>query len=178
DGVVREVSLGKVGDRYFTEAAGIGLFADALALYGEGTNKHFLRGLYAMTRILASFKAHRLHLDIDGDLHVERAVMCTVSNIYRMAQGIPVAPGAKLTDDELDVVIVGDLKRSEVISYYRAIRAQVHLNLPKIRTLKAKEIRIETRRPENVHCDDRIVGTTPVTITVQPRALKVMVDRL
>jgi hypothetical protein len=30
----------------------------------------------------------------------------------------------------------------------------------------------------NVHCDDRVIGTTPVTITAQPRALKVLVDRL
>ena len=48
DGVVRAVDLGKIGDRYFTESAGVGLFADALALYGQGTNKNFVRGLYAL----------------------------------------------------------------------------------------------------------------------------------
>lgn len=50
DSMVQEVDLGKVGGRYFTESAGVGLFADALALYGQGTNKNFFRGLYATAR--------------------------------------------------------------------------------------------------------------------------------
>ncbi|HVF09926.1 MAG TPA: diacylglycerol kinase family protein [Abditibacteriaceae bacterium] len=178
DGEVRHVDLGKVGARYFTEAAGVGLFADALALYGEGTNKNFLRGLAAMTNVLLSFEAHRLRLVIDGQPHVERAVMCTVSNTYRMAQGVPMAPGAKITDGELDVIIVGDLNRKELIPYYRAFRAQLHLSLPKVSTLRAREVRIEARRHLNLHCDDQVVGTTPATITAQPGALKVLVDRL
>jgi hypothetical protein len=30
----------------------------------------------------------------------------------------------------------------------------------------------------NVHCDDRLIGGTPVTITTEPGALRVLVDRL
>lgn len=178
DGVVREVSLGKVRNRYFTEAAGVGLFADSLALYGAGTNKNLLRGLYASLRILASLRAHHLHLTLDGKRLSERAVMCTVANTYRMAAALPVAPGAKLTDEVLDVVVLGDVGRKELLSYYRAFRAQMHLSLEKVTTYQAREIGIEAHRKLNVHCDDRVVGTTPVTITVQPRALKVLVDRL
>lgn len=53
EGEKREVDLGQVevashGKRYFTEAAGVGLFADALALYGKGSNKNFFKGLRAM----------------------------------------------------------------------------------------------------------------------------------
>lgn len=178
DGVVRSVDLGKIGDRYFTEAAGVGIFADCLALYGAGTNKNFVRGLYALTRVVLSLRARRLRLILDGEPHVERATLCIVANTFRMAYAIPVAPGAKLTDDALDVVVVGDLKLGELIPYYRAFRAQQHASLPKVSLLRAKEVRIETRRPVNVHCDDTVVGTTPVTITSQPRALKVLVDRL
>jgi diacylglycerol kinase (ATP) len=114
----------------------------------------------------------------DGETHCERAVMCIVANTYRMAQGVPVAPGAKLTDHELDVIVVGDLKRRELIAYYRAIRAQMHSDLPKITRFKAKEITLDARRHLNVHADDQVVGTTPVRITVAPEALKVLVDRL
>ena len=178
DGVVREVDLGKVGSRYFTEAAGVGLFADSLALYGAGTNKNFARAVYTMARVALSLRARRLRLILDGEVHTERAVMCTVANTYRMAYAIPVAPGAKVTDGELDVVVVGDLKIRELIPYYRAFRAQMHASLPKVSTLRAKEVRIESRHRMNVHCDDKIVGTTPVTILAQPRALKVLVERL
>lgn len=178
DGEVREVDLGKVGSRYFTEAAGVGLFADVLALYGAGTNKNFLRALYAMTRVVLSMRAQRLRLYVDGELHVERAVMATVANTFRMGVSAPMAPCAKVTDGRLDVVVVGDLKRRELVPYYRAIRAQLHLDLPKVSSVQAREVRIEAARRMNVHADDRVVATTPVTITAQPGALRVLVDRL
>jgi YegS/Rv2252/BmrU family lipid kinase len=178
DGVVREVDLGEVCGRYFTEASGVGIFADVLALYGQGTNKNFFRALYALGRVVFSLRARRLKLVIDGEPHTERATLCIVANTYRMAYAIPVAPGAKITDGELDVVVVGDLKLGELIPYYRAFRAQTHLRLPKVATVKAKQVRIESRHRMNVHADDRVVGATPVTITAQPRALKVLVERL
>ena len=75
-------------------------------------------------------------------------------------------------------MIIGDLSRSELIPYYRALRAQMHARLEKISTLRGKEIMIESRGRMNVHCDDRVIGKTPVTIRVEPNALKVLVDRL
>jgi diacylglycerol kinase (ATP) len=177
-GEVAQVSLGKVGDRYFTEAAGVGIFADALALYGAGTNKSFWRGLYAMSSIFFSIRPRRLYLTLDGQELEERAVMCTIANTFRMAQGLPVAPEAKLTDDFLDVVIMGNLTRGELFAYYRAMRQQMHFALPKVKMMKAREIRIETRRRMNVHADDEVISTTPATVEVQPGALRVIVDRL
>lgn len=178
EGEITEVDLGKVGDRYFTEAAGVGLFADSLAVYGIGTNKNFAMGLYSMLRVLTSFHSRRITLKLDGKQHSERAVMCTVANTYRIAQGIAVAPGAKVTDGELDVVIIGDLTRGELLKYYRAFRAQLHMNLPKVTTLRAREIHISSRHRMNLHCDDSVIAMTPATVQVQPAALKVLVDRI
>jgi diacylglycerol kinase (ATP) len=178
DGVVQEVSLGKINDKYFTEAAGTGLFADALALYGAGTNKNVLRGLYAFIRLLISLPRQRVKVTLDGTEIIERAAMCTVANAFRMGQGVPIAPEASLTDDVLDVVILGNIKRRELISYYRATKTQLHGSLPKVSFYKAKTITIESFRSLNVHADDRLIGSTPVTITIEPRALKVLTPRI
>jgi diacylglycerol kinase (ATP) len=178
EGIVREVDLGKVGNRYFTESAGVGLFADALALYGAGTNKNIPRALWAMSKLLLDFRPRRVRLFVDGELHSERSVLCECANSFRMAYAVPIAPGAKLTDGQLDVMVLGDLERRELLPYYRAMRAQTHESLPKVTRLKAREIRIETRHRMNVHADDRVVGVTPATITAVPRALKVLVDHL
>jgi YegS/Rv2252/BmrU family lipid kinase len=178
DGEPRSVDLGRARGEYFTEAAGVGLFADALAIYGAGTNKSFFKGLYAMLRVVLSLRARRLRLTVDGERRAERAVLCMAANTYRMGAAMPVAPGAKLTDGELDVVMIGDLTRAEAIPYYRAFRAQLHLSLPKVSTFRAREITISSRRKMNVHCDDRLIGGTPVTITTEPGALRVLVDRL
>ena len=177
DGEIRRVDLGKVNGRYFTESAGVGLFADALALYGPA-NKQFLRGLMILVRLILALRARRIRLTLDGERHIERAVLCEVANTYRIGYAAAVAPDAKLTDGLLDVVIIGDLTRSELITYYRAIRAQTHMGLPKVTTLRAREVTISAARRMNVHCDDQVIGTTPITITAEPKALRVLVDRL
>ena len=89
-----------------------------------------------------------------------------------------IAPEAKVTDGQLDVVIVGDLKRSELLPYFRAVLNKRHLNLPKVTTLRAREVCIESRHRMYVHADDQIIGKTPVTITAEPKAIQVLVERL
>lgn len=177
EGIIKEVDLGKVGGEYFTETAGVGLFADALAIYGR-SNKNLLRALQAIFKIILSLKASRVRLTIDGEQVEERSVMCIVANSYRMAYALPIAPGAKVTDSLLDVVVFGDLRRSELIPYFRAVRAQLHTTLPKVKTIQGAVIKVEGYRKMGVHCDDKIITRTPATIEVQAGALKVLVERL
>ena len=174
EGVVTEVSLGKIGGTYFTEGAGVGLFADALALYGVGTNKNILRGAYGFLRLLFSLPRSQVTITLDGEPLMERAAMCTVANSFRIGQALPIAPEASLTDDMLDVVIVGNVRRRELPAYYRAIKTQMHGNLAKVEFRKARSVTIESHHRLNVHADDRLIGATPVTITLEPRTLKVM----
>jgi diacylglycerol kinase (ATP) len=176
DGEVREIDLGRVGDRYFTESAGLGFFADGLALYGVGARKSFLRGLFVLTRLFLAFHSQTVRLVVDGEPRSERVLLCEVANTYRIAQAVPIAPEADVADGALNMVIFGDVRRRELIPHLRALRAQMHLDLPKVSSVAVREVRLESRRPRNVHCDDRIMGVTPCTIAVAPGPLKVLVD--
>lgn len=177
DGEVREIDLGRACGKLFTESAGVGLFANALSIYGHH-NKSLWRGLLAVTRTLLNFRPARLALDVDGERWEERAAWVVAANGFRMAQALPVAPSASLTDGMLDLVILGDLARNELIPYYLAIRRQTHLMLPKVRFCNAKCIELHSRRTMPVHIDDRIGGNTPTRIEVMPRHLRVVVERL
>lgn len=178
EGEVKAVDLGKSCGRYFAESTGVGLFADALSIYGRESNKNLWRSLYAVARIILGLHPHRLKLTIDGKMHEEPAVFCVAANGFRMAHSLAVAPSAKLTDGELDLVIIGDLDRRELFTYYKAMRQQMHITMPKVKMFRAKEVRIEARRRLPVHCDDKVPCTTPVTITAEPKALKVIVEQL
>ena len=177
EGIERNVDLGRIGDLYFTESAGVGLFADAMALQ-KPTDKNVLHAFYTLLRVFLSARARRVKLYLDGELHTERAVMCEVANSFRMGYAIPVAPEAKLTDGYLDAVIVGDLTRGELLPYFNAMRKQLHRSLPKVQQLRAKQVRIESRHKMNVHCDDSVIGIAPVTIDCAPGALTVLMERL
>lgn len=177
EGTVSAVDLGRIGDQYFTESAGVGLFADALSLY-DGVHKSVWRTIWTYGKILLGARAKRMRLIVDGEPHTERAVWCEVANSFRIGLGVVVAPDAKLTDGMLDVVILGDLPLKDMWTIFNAIRTQTHHALPQVTMTRAREVRIESRHKMNVHSDDAIVGTTPVSITIAPGILKVLVDRL
>lgn len=178
EGHTQLISLGKAKDVYFTESAGIGLFAEALSISNVGQTKSLIHSLWTILRLAITLPTHRIKLTVDGQSYIDKAVMCTVANSFRMGPALPIAPEARLTDDLLDVVVAGDLTYSELIPYYRALRSQVHPALPKIKTCKAKEVTIESLWQLDVHADDRVIGQTPITITVAPKALRVIIDKL
>jgi diacylglycerol kinase family enzyme len=174
EGRVVGVDLGRVGDHYFTESAGVGLFADALAAYGPQSRKSLWRLARAVIPMLVVRRSYRLRLRLDGHLLEERAVLCAAANCDRMALAEPIAPGARVGDGKLDVVVIGDLSGIELLRYYRAVREARHLELPKVQRHRAREVEIETVRPARVHVNDTIIGRTPVTIAAAPDALRIL----
>jgi len=177
EGQILEVDLGRIGNTYFTESAGVGLFADALSMY-DGVHKSIFRTVWTYLRVMLSARAHRMRLIIDGEPYRERAVWCEVANTFRIGYAVPVAPEAKVTDGKLDVVVMGDLRPAGDPPVFSRHAEAAPPNSAEVTMIKASEVRIESRHPMNVHCDDAIVSKTPVTITVAPGALKVLVDRL
>lgn len=178
EGDICSVDLGCIDGYYFTEGAGVGVFADTLALANTGRSKSVLRTLRTLLQLLVMNRQYRLTLVIDGVPYSGEVLNVVVANTFCLGLNFPIAPHARLTDSQLDVVVIQALTRREWLPYFKAIRAQSHLSLPKVATVRAREVEIHSRRPLNVHIDDRAWRKTPVRIRVAARALKVMVDRL
>ncbi|MEA2552171.1 MAG: hypothetical protein QOJ65_347 [Fimbriimonadaceae bacterium] len=174
-GVPHAVDLGFVAGEYFTESAGVGLFSDALAIHGKADKNPF-HALRAVLFVAFSMRSRRIKLIVDGKVLEERAVMCTAANTNRIGLRIPVAPDAKVDDRVFDLVILGDLHRHELLRYWRAIRAERHTELPKVKVLCGRRIEIESPHRSIVHCDDHVVGRTPACIELHPGALQVLLD--
>ena len=62
------------------------------------------------------------------------------------------------------------------MTYGSALRAQMQLGLSHVAVVRAREVRLKSPRPRNVHADDQVIGETAQTVAVQPGALKVLVD--
>lgn len=176
EGRVCSIDLGRVGDLFFTESAGVGLFADGLAALGQEQH-HFLNHLYSAFRVLLSLHANTMEITVDGQTCSHPVALCEVANTYRIGPGMPIAPEAELEDGLFDVVLIGEIHHREVPEYLNAIHSQLHLDLPKVTQFRAgKEVKITSRRRRNVHCDDSVVAMTPVTIHMEAGALQVLVD--
>ncbi len=181
EGRERRVDVGRIGGEYFLEAAGVGLFADAIQAFGPREPRRYevLRVVKVLAPLYWCLRARRLVLTLDGVRQEEEAVMVTAANSAYLGAGMALAPGASLSDGLLDVVILGALCRWELLRFGRALLRGSHLELPKVRRVQAKTVEIRSKwrlgRPLPVHADDHIAGHTPARLEVVPQALRVLV---
>ena len=173
-GNVRSIDVGAVGETLFFEAAGIGLDADAFAAtraVQRGDHGYALAALGALVRR----RGARVRIDVDGRVRTHRIVQAVVSNGPWYGWGFEAAPGARLDDGMLDLVIIGDNK---LHALREMIAAAIDRGRPaRGRRYRGARITLSATDELAVHADGAIVGNLPQTFTVRPKALKVYAPR-
>ena len=173
-GNVRSIDVGAVGDTLFFEAAGIGLDADAFAATRaaqRGDHGYALAALGALVRR----RGARVRISVDGRVRTHRVLQAVVSNGPWYGWGFEVAPGARVDDGKLDLVIFGDNKLHVL---REMIAAATDRGRPaRGRRYRGARITLSATDELSVHADGAIVGNLPQTFTVRPRALKVYAPR-
>jgi len=170
------IDLGQAGTHYFTEVAGLGLFAKFIEVSNVRLGKSLWRGLYAAARAVVPLKRHALRLVVDGEVLEDHVIVCALTNTYRVGAAMSVSPGAWLTDGKLEVILVGDVPLNDLPRYARAAWSQMLESLPQVRRLQAEQVQIEGPHGSPVHVDDQFILSAPVTVTARPGALKVVLD--
>jgi diacylglycerol kinase (ATP) len=86
-----------------------------------------------------------------------------------------IVPTAVWDDGILDLCIVRAIPRRTILAAFPRIFAGSHVELPYVETRQTRRVRIEASRPLWVFADGEPIGMTPAEITVEPRALSVLV---
>jgi diacylglycerol kinase (ATP) len=107
--------------------------------------------------------------------------LVTAANGSQFGGGIPVAPGAKVDDGIMNVVLARDVGRvGASILFVRMLMAR-HLSSPKVRMVNAHAVTIEAvagaARIPSTFGDGEHLGTLPVRVELVPQALTVVVAR-
>ena len=84
------------------------------------------------------------------------------------------APDARCDDGLLDVLLLRPTSRWNLLKVFHGIADGSHRNLPGIEYLQGRSITIHTRSPDPLNLDGEISGTTPITATVLPAALRLL----
>jgi YegS/Rv2252/BmrU family lipid kinase len=171
-------AAGSAGERYFLEAAGVGLDA-ALFRYFDRLDKGAPRVpvLRAAWRFLSGLGVPRLYVEIDGRRRTVWAPMVTVANSPFLGAAYAIAPEALVDDGWLDVVLFHRLGTLHVMLYLLLVAGGRPFPRPRgVESLRARQISVRTRRRTlPAHADGDPLGRTPVTFTVVPHALRVIV---
>jgi diacylglycerol kinase (ATP) len=179
DGKVLAMDMGRVGDRFFLEAAGVGLDAGLFGYFerlDKGANP--VGVLRAGLRFLRQIGSPRLSIAYDGGRLETRAPMVSVANGPYVGAAYAIAPDARIDDGLLDVVVFRHSSIPRILLHLVLIAGGRALPPPpESRVLRARSVDVAKRsgRPLPVHADGDPVGITPVHFEVAPAALRVIV---
>jgi diacylglycerol kinase family enzyme len=135
-----------------------------------------------MAYTLAALKAIKTqneanyHLTVDGKSFDMRTLACEVYNAGNMGvAGTSPVPGISVEDGLLDLVVLREEVSRTLLTqnFEHAIRPGDEL----FDHWQARQICIESDPPQPVHIDGEMVGTTPITIDILPKAIRVLAPR-
>ncbi len=176
----RRIDVGEIADRLFVNLAGIGFDAHVAWKFNEAGPARRGLATYALisTRALLSYRPSAYRIRVDDERHGDpiRAVLVVVANSGEYGNGAVIAPGARVDDGRLDLVVMEERSRLETI-----------LQLPKLfqgtadraRGCSSRRIEravIESDQPMRFHVDgEPAAGGASLKVRVLPGALCVAV---
>jgi YegS/Rv2252/BmrU family lipid kinase len=190
EGGVRTIDAGRVTyvghdgapeTRHFVNVASFG-FSSAVATRANASSKR-LGGkaafLGATVRALLAYDNTDVWLQLDGGPRERRRVlMAAVGNGQFFGGGMKICPRATLDSGRLDVVVVGDFTRLEVLTKVSRLYDGSHLELDSVSHATAMRLvatPVEADAVVPVELDGETPGRLPATFEILPSALRVRV---
>jgi len=177
-GVVEYQRGGKVGQRFFINAAGVGFDAtvveatERLPKYFGGTVPY----IFGLLRSLFGYRNKPVTLSVGSQVDEARILSVVVANGCYFGGGMNMAPQAEFGDSLLDVVIVGDMGKFELLKALPTVYNGTHINHPKVRMEKAEKITVCSSERLLVHADGELLGEGPASFWLKPAALRLVVQ--
>jgi diacylglycerol kinase (ATP) len=176
-GLVSYQRDGRTQERFYINSAGVG-FDAAVVRETERLPKFFggtIPYVAGMLRTLVGYKNKQITLKLGDGEERHRVLNVAVANGNYMGGGMRVAPDAALDDSLLDVVVIGDFGKLELLKEFPKVYKGAHVSLPKVSIKKAKNVSIESTEPMLVYADGELLGECPASFRVVPRALSLVV---
>ena len=170
---------GAPASRHFINVASFG-FSSAVAGRANASSKKFggrLAFLSATMRALATYENTDVWLTLDdGERQRHRVLMAVVGNGRFFGGGMKICPQAKLDSGLLDLVVIGDFTRMDVLTKISRVFSGDHLTLDLVSNATVKTLRAEAVEPGAripIELDGETPGYLPATFEVLPGALRV-----
>ncbi len=166
--------LGKINDRYFIIAAGVGIDAHMYQNVEPKLKKMFGPMAYTLTYIktIFNYEPKELRIELDGKKYTGYYVL--ISNLGKYPPLIKTTKKIVDNDGLLDVFIFTKLDLVSQFKYLYDIVADPKEKVTVIVHLKAKQLTIISNEKVIAHADAEIIGSTPLNVEVISEALDVI----
>ena len=177
DGVVREVDVAVANGLRYLGVAGLG-FDSEVADYAN-RNVKFLRGsavyLYAILRVLPRFTPRPVRLRSENGTREVQIMFAAVGNTRQYGGGIRITPEAVVDDGLLDLCIVHETTRMELLKTLPKAYTGAHVKSPFVETGRGREFHFTSEQAMAVYADGEPLTRTPVSFGLAGERLKIIV---
>jgi YegS/Rv2252/BmrU family lipid kinase len=172
----RSMDVGDVEGRLFVNLAGIGVDAFVASRFSLARRRGFLGYINITARALATYVPTTYRMTSPGATVTARALLVTIANSAQFGNGARIAPGARVDDGLLDLVIVEERWRVATIVQLPRLFTGTADRIRGCTTQRIREVTIEADDPMTYHLDgEPVVGGNRLTARVHPGALKIAV---
>jgi YegS/Rv2252/BmrU family lipid kinase len=130
---------------------------------------------YAALRALASWRPAGFTVIVDGERHELSGYSVAVGNSAAYGGGMFLLPHAELDDGELDVLLSEGHSKLRFLRSLPKVFKGTHLDSPYAHVLRGRVVEVSSDRPFAIYADGDPIGTTPATMRVERRCLRVIV---
>jgi diacylglycerol kinase (ATP) len=123
---------------------------------------------------LATFRPTSVRLTGDRRTWEGRVHDVLVANCQYQGDGMRISPKSWPDDGYLDVLVMKGPK-SDAFTMLPTTYLGEHLPHPNIVEYRSRTLRVEASRPLWIHADGEVVGTTPATFQVVPKAIRLKI---
>jgi diacylglycerol kinase (ATP) len=190
DGKARVIDAGRVGyvahdgsqaSRHFVNVASFG-FSSAVAGRANASSKRLggkLAFLGATVSSLLSYDNTDVWLALDdGPPERRRVLLTAIGNGRFFGGGMKICPRAQLDSGFLDVVVVGDFTRLDVLTKVGRLYNGTHLELEAVTATTARKLvasPVEAGAVVPLELDGETPGRLPATFEILPAALRIRI---
>jgi YegS/Rv2252/BmrU family lipid kinase len=160
----------------FVAIAYVGFDAEVngLANHQKGYFGGTLGYIICVLKALKKFKPFEVEMTIDDQIWRERVMMVTVANAPFYGGGMKITPHAIMDDGVLDICMVKEIPKWELLQQFPKVFKGTHIFHPRIMMKTGKRIKIVSEERREVFADGEYAGNLPIECTIGNQTVKVL----
>jgi len=173
---VRKFDLPTINAIPFVSIACIGLDAEVnrLARDGKGYFGGKLGYIVCVLKALKKFKPFEIEMTIDGQFWRDRVMMVTIANGPYYGGGMKIAPDAIMDDGVLNICIVKEMSKWELLREFPKVFKGTHIFNPNFVMKTGQKAKIQSDEYREIFADGEYVGNLPAECTVGNQTIQIM----
>lgn len=171
-----QFDLPRINNIPFVSIAYVGFDAEVnkLANDGKGYFGGTLGYIICVLKALKNFRPFEVEITIDDHCYRERVMMVTIANGPFYGGGMKIAPEANMNDGILNICIVKEIPKLELLQQFPKVFKGTHTSHPRIMMKTGQKIKLVSDEDRKIFADGEYVGHLPAECTIDNQKIQVI----